>query len=89
MGRACSVTVRGRCGACLARGDILGYIPLDIPEENALVSARAKGPPAPELKVSVKDVGGKRNRCSAHPLVSAVDERDIWVSQNPTPHPGC
>ena len=71
------------------RGDSLDCIPLHVPEENALVSARAKGPPAPELKVSVEDVGGKKNRCSAHPLVSAVDERDIWVSQNTTPHPGC
>lgn len=70
--------------------DSLDYFPLDIPEENALVSARAKGPQAPELEVSVEDIGRKKkNRCSAHPPFSAVDERDIWGSQNPTPHPGC
>ena len=42
------------------RGDSLDYFPPDIPEENALVPARAKDPTAPGLEVSEEDVGRKK-----------------------------
>lgn len=47
--------------------DSLDYFPLDIPEENALVSARAKGPQAPELEVSVEDIGRKKKQVFGTP----------------------
>lgn len=66
--------------------DSLDYFPLDIPEENALVSARAKGPQAPELEVSVEDIGRKKKTGVRHTLPSRRWMRGIFGALKTPPH---